>query len=265
MGDDRQQFDLHKELICSRSLFFEAACRNGFKEAAEGKVELPEQEAPTFQYFVHWLYSSRLGGYHDTGFSAAAMKEYKESTALAESTHNRHGGVENQENAVMARRVEEKAIHTATVREYPFLQLVALYVLADSLQVRGLKDEIVTKLFEIYAMNKNVSKLYWDPVTAFNLAYEKLPDSSPLREFLVALHVYKMKAESKANRSMYNHEFLCDALDEVLRNWKNGPKPPKWDDAFTVCAWHEHDVEKCSVVRAKEEGVLFEKWQKLFT
>ena len=38
----------------------------------------------------------------------------------------------------------------AQFRDFPFKKAIALYLLAEVLQVRGLKDQIITKSIEIY-------------------------------------------------------------------------------------------------------------------
>ncbi len=56
VGPKRKHWCLHKDLLCNRSSFFEAALGGNFKEAKEGVMYLPEDDSSVFEIFVNWLY-----------------------------------------------------------------------------------------------------------------------------------------------------------------------------------------------------------------
>jgi hypothetical protein len=61
-GDDetdatmRDTWSLPKRLISHYSPFLEAACRRDFKERQENRIELPNDDATVFAFFVEWMY-----------------------------------------------------------------------------------------------------------------------------------------------------------------------------------------------------------------
>lgn len=73
----QEKFILHKDLLCFYSDFFRAAFNGSFKEATEGKVELPDVEVEIFEAFQVWLYSRTLYNTDDPADSA----QYLDPTA----------------------------------------------------------------------------------------------------------------------------------------------------------------------------------------
>ncbi|THX02320.1 hypothetical protein D6D13_08371 [Aureobasidium pullulans] len=60
VGPSKQEFTVHKELLCFYSDFFRAAFNGSFKEATEGRIELPDAQLDVFEIFQVWLYSRSL-------------------------------------------------------------------------------------------------------------------------------------------------------------------------------------------------------------
>ena len=64
VGPSKQIYQVHQGLLFKASRFFEAGFRvdadgNGFKEAVEKIMSLPDARPETFRHFTHWLYSGR--------------------------------------------------------------------------------------------------------------------------------------------------------------------------------------------------------------
>lgn len=51
---------MHKELLCSVSDYFTAALKGNFKEAAEHRIEFPEEKPWIFERFQLWLYFKQV-------------------------------------------------------------------------------------------------------------------------------------------------------------------------------------------------------------
>ncbi|KAF2732370.1 hypothetical protein EJ04DRAFT_337916 [Polyplosphaeria fusca] len=51
-----KSYQVHRALVCSRSEFFEGACRNPFKESASGIIDLTEDDAEAVEHMVHYFY-----------------------------------------------------------------------------------------------------------------------------------------------------------------------------------------------------------------
>ena len=77
MGLDEENFMAHKDLICSKSPFFSAACNGNFIEGKEGLVRLPEDQPPIFDLFLQWLYTGDV-----PVTSSDAYLDWSESAAL---------------------------------------------------------------------------------------------------------------------------------------------------------------------------------------
>jgi hypothetical protein len=49
-------YPVHRILLATRSTFFEGACRNGFREAETGVIDLTEDDAEAVDHMVHCTY-----------------------------------------------------------------------------------------------------------------------------------------------------------------------------------------------------------------
>lgn len=58
---EEEQFTVHKHLICAKSKFFKAACSGSWAEGKDRVVRLPEVKAETFQAYIVWVYSGKVG------------------------------------------------------------------------------------------------------------------------------------------------------------------------------------------------------------
>ncbi len=56
VGDAKNEFHIHQNLLCGASTFFDAAFTSKFKEGSEKKMTLPEDDPEIFGAFVQWLY-----------------------------------------------------------------------------------------------------------------------------------------------------------------------------------------------------------------
>lgn len=60
VGPAEQQFIVHKNIICARSKFFEAACSERWLKSAKKLIALPEVLPQVFQKYLSWAYSGEL-------------------------------------------------------------------------------------------------------------------------------------------------------------------------------------------------------------
>ena len=60
VGADEHAFLLHRDIVCAKSPFLEAACKKGWSEGSEGVVRLPKQRESAFKIFAHWIYSNTV-------------------------------------------------------------------------------------------------------------------------------------------------------------------------------------------------------------
>ena len=60
VGATRQEFNMHKALLCNISPYFSAALKGSFKEAEELKIEMSEEDPRAFEYFQLWAYTGHI-------------------------------------------------------------------------------------------------------------------------------------------------------------------------------------------------------------
>lgn len=51
-----KRYPVHRALLATRSAFFEGACRNSFREAETGVIDLSEDDAEAVEHMVHYFY-----------------------------------------------------------------------------------------------------------------------------------------------------------------------------------------------------------------
>ncbi|KAL2072721.1 hypothetical protein VTL71DRAFT_12064 [Oculimacula yallundae] len=67
VGLERKEFTIHKALACDSVKFFKAAFENGFAEAKDDIMELPEDKPETISLLVDWIYRRTI----PEGYTAA--------------------------------------------------------------------------------------------------------------------------------------------------------------------------------------------------
>lgn len=60
LGDNIEEFSVHKKLLCDSSTYFKAALTNGFAETHNQKITLDDENPAIFRTFVAWLYEKKL-------------------------------------------------------------------------------------------------------------------------------------------------------------------------------------------------------------
>jgi len=108
VGEDRTAFQVHEDLLCEHSAVFKAPFGSNFREASDRTMSLPEDDAGSFEYLVHWLYTQRY-----------TIPAPEEPAPTNSTKHYKFGS---------------QALH--------------LFVLADKYDVSGLKQYICVQLLE---------------------------------------------------------------------------------------------------------------------
>lgn len=259
VGPEQASFAVHKELLCDRSEFFRAACNGNFKEA-EGVVKLPEQDAATFKHFIYWLYTEKIRGYFRSESIVPSIQELKRrilSIMKITYLNDRHLFF-NKEQTDEARKTSA-AFDEANYRDLPFTALVSLYVLADSLLIRGLKDTIITSLVEVYGFDRlpnfpeGTTLDFWNapsirktslpsPAVGINLAWKKTLKDCHLRQVLLTLFCDNV-GRANSLEQPYEVEFLLEAMGILASRWIDRASTSEWGAKGAICKFHTHDVE----------------------
>lgn len=62
VGQPSVKFNIHEiALKATGSKYWQVVFENGFKETETGTVELPEDNAATFDIFMKWVYGAAIG------------------------------------------------------------------------------------------------------------------------------------------------------------------------------------------------------------
>ena len=256
VGPEEKVFDLHKELLCSKSKFFRAAFEGSFREAGEEAMKLPEQNVETFQYFVHWLYSGKLTGY----FRACTDPSTRMLGSVAAANQKTYKSTKLRKDLI-ARDNSKIALHWAQFEDAPIHELVSLYLLADILRIRGLRDHIVSLFVKTYGICLTRVSLFWDhsrsvdnvpdATVAMSHAYQRLPQTSPLRRFIVDFYLSMIGPEAvAASRATAHQDFVHACFVTLYDLWEEEIPRKDFKELGTICEYHEHDVECLLTTRA---------------
>ena len=156
------------------------------------------------------------------------------------------------------------ALNLANYRDVLFSSVIALYVLADVLQVHGLKDQVVTALVHVYGYTDLDNRtgrtmLFWDtndsailhkpswlvgPSKGINIAWELLPKGCHLRRLLLVLFCDNATVlDVKAGEASFNPEFQEEAYTVMAGRWYEERSTTRWSNG-KICKFHDHDI-KC--------------------
>jgi BTB/POZ domain len=60
VGPERQPFTVHREIICSKSPFFQNCLDSGLSESSKGEIELPVDLPAAFEEVLKWVYTGSI-------------------------------------------------------------------------------------------------------------------------------------------------------------------------------------------------------------
>ena len=265
IGPEKHCFPIHKNLVCNASDFFKAACNGPFKEA-DGVVCLPEQDPKIFKHFIYWLYTGRTRGY----YYPASLKPTIKDLELLVSAELKSESLDKLED-LEHDNIHGLALNLANYRDVPFHAIIALYVLADVLQIKGLKDQVITILISIYGYTdlknrEGRSLLFWEwdtnrmpnvpnwlrgPSKGINMAWNMLPKGCHLRRLLIILFCDNaLNFKMRTGEEFFNPDFQEEAFSVMAGRWYQERGTTRWSDGL-ICKFHEHDVE-CLLPSSKD-------------
>lgn len=57
VGNDREVFHVHQNLLCNASPVFKAALTGNFRESSDHSMDLPEEDVASVNRLLSWLYA----------------------------------------------------------------------------------------------------------------------------------------------------------------------------------------------------------------
>ena len=256
VGPEKKRFEIHQGLVCSRSEFFKAAFTGNFDEA-DGSLTLPEQDPATFKYFVHWLYTGNLRGFYYSESVNPPLKELtdlvREEVISRKLLHATELPLANE---------HRKLWEYANYRDLPFASLIAIYILADKIQVPRLNDASITALIEVYGISFTVLQAYdgkkiWsaalpeipgDGLTeGLNTAWKTLPTKSHLCQVLLHLYCDNTTGIKPDSEGEFHPGFLAAMGVIFAQRWRKNLPANDWTKPGAICSYHEHEGASCDL------------------
>jgi len=242
VGPEHKNFMVHQTLLCDRSKYFAKALTGSFEESKTGTVKLEDVSPVLFKIVVSWFYCGKI--------------VYTASEDGSNIDQDFAGFGDGDEN-----KMNEDDIST-----WPKQVLVELYVLADRLDIKRLRDNTIDAL--ITAISESSLSLR---VRSYAFVDSNTTAESSLRKFAVDCLAYHLR------HSMVDHGFWLDlphdiAITALLLSAQRAPRalcnschlrglirnavkladdhPCKYEDKMSImmdnCLYHEHadDEEK---------------------
>ncbi|KAF2656477.1 hypothetical protein K491DRAFT_596844, partial [Lophiostoma macrostomum CBS 122681] len=149
-----KEWKVHKSIICTRSAFFNAAMRFG-KEAAQSKVDLPEDDPEIVGYMLQFVYTCDYNGSYNTpqDFEDSARAiifdwdEHHDDLSRILRREMMEGiGKLNEKGMARAAELTEGEKFYLCEGSTQLMTHAKLYCMGDKYQVRGLQDAALEKL-----------------------------------------------------------------------------------------------------------------------
>ncbi|KAL8914376.1 MAG: hypothetical protein Q9171_001006 [Xanthocarpia ochracea] len=252
VGSAAERFEIHKGLICQYP-FFRAAFQGNFQES-EGTLKLPKLDPAAFRYLVYWLYKGRLNGFHYPSTTQPSL------SALRREWQQQVSEQDTSERGLTTLYNKRQLYNCARYKDTPFDALIKLYLLADYVQMPGIKDQIINWLIDVN------DRPTWtpNPVFAINLAWRSLPPRSNLCKLLAALFcdiVVDCAKELQEDEKLES-DFLTTVLQKAQQRRLNGRGDTDWSKPKNVCHYHDHDGTPCKFYDEGPGGAK-RKWEDL--
>lgn len=207
-GNEAKDFIVAREYLISVSDYFVNAFNRSFREAADKKISLADVDSTTFGIFIEWLHSRVL--VDKNGEKYDAEKD----------------GEKEEENNVLK-----------------FMQLLDLYIFGDEYDVSQFRRDVIDIFIKYQVKSPSLP-----PCSTIQQAYERLPASSPLLQFLVDCWTFYYGGQDIANikYDLLPRQFLMDTMTEVCRA-HHGEK--RKNPYTSPCDYHEHDGKTTEEVK----------------
>ncbi|KAK5725004.1 hypothetical protein LTR17_013390 [Elasticomyces elasticus] len=244
--DQQGEYQVPRGLICASSEYFDKAFGEGFEEGKTGEITLPDTKIWVFECFIGWLYTQKV------------FWEHQDSRSLEQPMLDRFTTAKPAADYLDVADLLDPVT-------WKFEDLFDLYIFADKYDTRRLRTAVMTliqtKLFQSKPMS--YAGLIFSECT---VAFDNVPDSSPLYKLLVDLMIYDMDPLDLTEHDNYQHlplsvcsEILsrtaqlvrclrCDECQQSALCNDSDTHPdvksatPTYDTDF--CKYHEHDSDE---------------------
>ncbi|KAK6530016.1 hypothetical protein TWF694_003390 [Orbilia ellipsospora] len=154
VGGCDQEYHLHRNVLCSESPFFKAACKSSFREGISRHIDLPTIKPQTFEQILVWLYTSDYElpekGDHDTIFDLYSAADYLGILGLKRVILEQTTNVLHRDfNLVRAKQLKNSEIQIP----HPY-NLIKRLVRESSVSEFEIFQPVMTELVNYYPSNE---------------------------------------------------------------------------------------------------------------
>lgn len=232
VGEARQKFNVHLDLLCKHSTQFEATLQERNIDEAQKSLLLPDVTVDTFNHFLDWLYSGNvLSTFRFTG----------ELKCL--NCDDCSGEVPQTERAALLEpfsQEEEQGLEKLPDRVFNLYAEFPLYVFAHQYNVSALRQAIVDQSWRFY---RKIRKYSWfGAVIALS---RRLPASDPLLRLI---------SDNLISSQPPNHAFCCPNEARLVQKLPSSVLCKVWlgcamenVELRSLCHYHEHAQDEVTV------------------
>lgn len=217
-SDHTATFTVPESLLVDKSEFFEAACRNEWKEATSRIIKIPDVDLDAFYAYMYWV--------------------YWEVVAITSDCR--------------------KTLRSAADSEPALNDLVELWLLADRFAETRLRDFTMDALrkvaHSIYSAEKDWTAAFTPAMTAHICS--STTGGRALRRFVVDVFESKVtEANLNGGKESFPPEFLVDLATKLMR-MRGGEDNKVWAFYEAKCHYHEHEENNslCGESRHRASG-----------
>lgn len=187
----QEKFVVHQALLCSKSQYFTKALTGSFEESKTGIVRFEDVSPVLFRIVVNWLYDGKIV-YTVSDDGSSINHDFADLTAVTE--------------------ICDEGLNADDPLTWPYQVILKLYVLADRLDIRELRNSIIDTLTAAYRRPKNGPS-----VEDYKFIDSNTTSESPLRRLTVDFLAYKGKRvpeDSEIWRAL-PHDIVVEVLMRV--------------------------------------------------
>ncbi|TID26589.1 hypothetical protein E6O75_ATG01082 [Venturia nashicola] len=260
VGEEKEGFTVHKDLLTAVSPYFKAAFEGGFKEAKNKSVPISDATPLQFRLFLNWIYfrrlpkhsNSNLGGPDCTTCKGACKPSNIQVTDLDPIADIHKNYPEFPE---LSEGKDEELEDMIT--EGPW-DMGNLYVLADRCEVPTLRRAIIDRLFYLAKAEREVGMYHHrisSPTTTLASyagvihAMRNLPITSPLCRLLVDTYVnfyHEFDDEKCETEKLFRQKLPLEFVFAVMRSLSKNNVSGEEARLRDKCVYHEHDQDHAS-------------------
>ncbi|TLD18900.1 hypothetical protein E2P81_ATG01628 [Venturia nashicola] len=251
VGEEKQLFSVHQDLLTASSKFFKAAFEGEFREATIKTIPLVDTAPQQVQDFLDWLYFRRLPA--ETERDEQMKCRFCGSDCPTRSQSSNQGKDDDLLQAypqfLSLSADQEEALDKLFQRE----PLPLLYVFADRYDIPALRRKIVDKLWYCFE-ESNTLPSFLSIAGVGSL----LPTTSPLLRLWIDLYIdgYCMEDDASttcslelAARQKLPFEFIYAVMGGLSNQKFEEPR----QGMKKLCAYHEHPQDETTITACTDE------------